>query len=360
MRIDLDGIYAAIDDDLAFEGLADRIAAACGTRSAIFLNLMADGVPAFVQANYWNGALIADYRQNFIHADPWTETSIAVGRFGRAAALDTAMRPEEFRRTPIYNDLFRVHGDDTGRCLGVVPALGREGLMMAIHRAAGDAAFTVREEQRLDEVYGHVDRVVSIRKTLASERDKGTRLQDIVDRTGDAILHLDRNLRITAISAAAERLLDTRDGLALRDGCLAPPSPIKAELSAIVAAIIDRAPLARSALLCPRPSGRRPYRLMLLPAGFEGGSGALLKIDDPDSEPSPGWQHRLREAYRLSAMEADLAGRLYAEHSLDDIAAQRGVTRETIRTQLKSLRHKTSVNRQSSLLKLLATFPKAN
>lgn len=59
-------------------------------------------------------------------------------------------------------------------------------------------------------------------------------------------------------------------------------------------------------------------------------------------------------------MEADLAERLHAEYSLDDIAAQRGVARETIRTQLKSLPHKTGVNRQSSLLKLLATFPKAN
>lgn len=357
MGIDLDGIYAAIDDDFAFEGLADHIAAACGTRSAIFLNLMADGVPTFVQANYWDGALIADYRENFLHADPWTETSIAVGRFGRAAALDAVMHPKEFRETPIYNDLFRVHGDDTGRCLGVVPKLGREGLMMAVHRAAGDAAFTVREERRLDEVYGHVDRVMAIRRRLASERDKSARLKDIVDRTGDAILRLDRSLRITAISAAAERLLDARDGLMLRDGRLIVPGAIKAELDKIVVAIIDRAPLTRSALLCPRPSGRRPYRLVSLPAGFEGGSGALLKIDDPDRTLSPDWRRKLRDAYRLSAMEADLAERLYAEHSLDEIAAQRGVTRETIRTQLKSLRHKTGVDRQSSLLKLLATFP---
>jgi DNA-binding CsgD family transcriptional regulator len=97
---------------------------------------------------------------------------------------------------------------------------------------------------------------------------------------------------------------------------------------------------------------------VLLPAGFDGGAGALLRIDDPDDAPTPGWQCLLRDAYGLSTMEADLAERLYAGYSLDDIGAQRGVTRETLRTQLKSLFLKTGVNRQNALIKLLATFPK--
>lgn len=283
-----------------------------------------------------------------------------MGRFGRAAALDAAMTPKQFMGTAIYNDLCRVHGDDSGRCLGVVPALGREELMMAIHRAAGDTAFTVREERLLNQVYGHIHRVVTLRKTLASDRAKGARLQDIVDRTGEAILRLDRNLRVIAISSAAEHLLAKRDGLILEGQRLVPPMGIRADLRAAIAAIVDRTPDARTALLCPRPSGRRPYRLVLLPAGFEGSAGVLLRIDDPDNAPSSGWQRRLRDAYRLSAMEADLAERLLAEHSLDEIAAQRDVARETIRTQLKSLLHKTGTNRQSTLVKLLATFPKAN
>lgn len=213
MAIDLDGIYAAIEDDRAFDGLADGIATACNTRSAVFVNLMPDGSPSWLQANYWDEAFMATYWQPFIRADPWTETAISVGRFGSAAALDTVMPPEQFVGTALYNDLFRAYGDDTGRCLGVMPASGGEGLMMAIHRAADDAAFTVADEQRLNDVYGHVRRVVSLRKTLASERDRGAKLQDIIDQTGDAILRLDRNLRVVAISATAEHLLEKRDGL---------------------------------------------------------------------------------------------------------------------------------------------------
>lgn len=357
MGIDLDGIYAAIEDDRAFGQLAGQVAAACGTRSALLIEVTSEGTVSFLQTNYWSDALIADYRRDFVHIDPWTELSITVGRFGRAAALDTIMLPDEFARTAIYNDLLRAHGDDTGRCLGVVPRLGREGLMMAIHRAAGDAAFTIREERRLDEVYGHVHRVVSLRKTLASERNRGDGLQDIVDQTGDAILRLDRNLHVTALSAAAERLLARRDGLSLHHQRLVPPAGIAAELHAAVVAIIDRAELARSALLCPRPSGDRPYRLVLLPAGFDGAAGALLRIDDPDHSPGRDWQRALQQAYGLSAMEADLAARLHDEYSLEEIAAQRGVTRETLRTQLKSLFNKTGVYRQSALAKLLATFP---
>lgn len=358
MAIDLDGIYATIEDDQAFDGLADRIAVACNTRSAIFVNLMPDGSPSWLRANYWDEAFLAIYRQHFIQADPWTELAISIGRFGQAAALDAVMSPDEFVRTSLYNDLFRTAGDDTGRCLGVMPALGREGLMMAIHRAADDAAFTVQDERRLDEVYGHIRRVVSLRRILEAERNQRARLQDIVDQTGSAILRLDRNLRIIAISAAAQRLLEKGDGLALQNQRLVVPIGIRTELCIAVAAIIDRKPHARTALLCPRPSGRRPYRLALLPAGFDGAAGALLRIDDPDCRAAhSGWQTALQDAYGLSAMEVDLAERLHAEYSLDEIAALRGVTRETLRTQLKSLFHKTGVNRQSALVKLLATFP---
>lgn len=355
--LDLDGIYAAVGDEAAFQQLPSQVAAACGTRSAVVVGLAPAGTSSFLLMNYWDEAFAATYQEHFLQVDPWTETAITVGRFGRAAALDLAMSPEAFLRTAMYNDLFRTHGDDTGRCLGVMPALGREGLMMAIHRAGRDDAFTDRDEQRLDEVYGHVHRVVSLRKAFALERDKAANLEDMINQTGNVILRVDRNLRVVALSAAAERLLEKRDGVGLRNQRIALPVAIEAQLKMAVAATMDRTSQAPTALLCPRPSGRRPYRFRVLPAGFDGGSGALLRIDDPDETPGPDWQSALRDSYGFSSMEADLAARLHAEHSLDEIAAQRGVTRETLRTQLKALFHKTGVTRQSALIKLLATFP---
>ncbi|MCW0199457.1 helix-turn-helix transcriptional regulator [Sphingopyxis sp.] len=358
MRIDLDGIYAAVEDDCAFDDLADRVAEACGTRSALLI-FLENRVATAVKANWWDQGSLTTYAEHFVHDDPWMTLSLNLGRFGRAAALDKAMSPKRFQRTAFYNDLIRQAGDDTGRCLSVAPLPGREGLMLGVHRAAGDAAFTAGDERRLDEVYDHVRRVVALRRTLAVERARGARLQNLVDQSGEAILHLDRNLRVVAISAAAERLLDKRDGIFLRDRRLVLPIGIETKLRAAAGAIIDRIAGARTALLCPRPSGRRPYRLRLLPAGFDGDAGVLLRVDDPDAAPGPDWQVALREAYGLSAMEADLASRLHADHSLEEIAGQRGVTRETLRTQLKSLFHKTGVTRQISLVRLLATFPAA-
>ena len=122
----------------------------------------------------------------------------------------------------------------------------------------------------------------------------------------EAILRLDRNLRVVAISAAAERLFEQRDGLFLHNRRLVSPMGVETELRTAVA-IIDRTAQARTALLCPWPSGRRPYRLRLLPAGFDGAAGALLRIGDPDAFSGPDWQFALCDAYGLSAMEADLA-----------------------------------------------------
>ncbi len=50
--IDLNGIYASIDDDKAFDQLANGIPVARGIRSAIFAELTMCGTAAFLRAPY--------------------------------------------------------------------------------------------------------------------------------------------------------------------------------------------------------------------------------------------------------------------------------------------------------------------
>jgi DNA-binding CsgD family transcriptional regulator len=61
----------------------------------------------------------------------------------------------------------------------------------------------------------------------------------------------------------------------------------------------------------------------------------------------------LRTAFGLTAGEADLALALAAGERLGRIAAQRGVSIETVRTQLKSIFLKTKTRRQSDLVRVV-------
>ncbi|NBC35442.1 hypothetical protein GTZ99_02595 [Novosphingobium sp. FSY-8] len=358
MRMDLDGMYAAIDNDGAFQQLSSRIAEAAGTRSAVFVELTAAGAPTSLQANYWDQDVISVYLRRFVAQDPWTALAVDIGNFGRATALDARMSPDAFRQTEIYNDLYRPYGDDTGRCMGVIPHLGREGVMMAVHRAASDEAFSAQDQARLDEIYGHIQRILPLRRAMERQRHRASTLQDLVDQADEGLVRLGRDLRVLALSSAAQRILEQRDGLSLSRNHLVARPELEGALRAAVAAVIDRRVDARTGFLCHRPSGARAYRLVVMPAGFDGDAGAILKIDDPDISAPVTAFAALQGAYGLSAMETVLVQGLLADHTPEEIAAQRGVGRETIKTQMKALFAKTGVNRQSSLIRLFATFPR--
>jgi DNA-binding CsgD family transcriptional regulator len=96
---------------------------------------------------------------------------------------------------------------------------------------------------------------------------------------------------------------------------------------------------------------------VVLPAGNHAPGCALVILDDPAARLDEDRFRRLAQAYSLTPAEAALAKGLAEDRALDEIAAARGVTKETIRTQLKSLFLKTGVRRQIDLLKLIIQMP---
>ena len=65
----------------------------------------------------------------------------------------------------------------------------------------------------------------------------------------------------------------------------------------------------------------------------------------------------LAEAFGLTSAEAHVAGMLAEGHSMQDIASQRGVSLETVRSQVRAVFTKTDTRRQSDLVRLLAEIP---
>lgn len=110
--IDLDGIYAAAQDADAITGLADAIAHACGTRSAMYTRLDAAGRIMDGRMNYWPlDSWTRYYDEDLQGADPWLATAAMAG--GRAIAVDAMLPPEHFVETALYREIMVPIGDDT-------------------------------------------------------------------------------------------------------------------------------------------------------------------------------------------------------------------------------------------------------
>ncbi|MSO75674.1 MAG: helix-turn-helix transcriptional regulator [Alphaproteobacteria bacterium] len=95
-----------------------------------------------------------------------------------------------------------------------------------------------------------------------------------------------------------------------------------------------------------------------VPTGRGGGTPAvvLILISDPDREKS-GIARDLRALYGLTPAEADVAVALAEGKTLDRVAEERGVSRETVRFQLKAIYAKTGTSRQAELARLVLTAP---
>lgn len=357
----LDAIYSAIECDDALDNLAANVAGFCGTRSGNVTVVDGAGTIILGQMNYWNHADCVAYHNHYHGQDPWREVVLDHGGVGQAFATDSILTPDRFASTAMYNDLIRVIGDDTGRCAGIVVDHGGGTLNMGIHRAGRDRAFGAQDVARLAEVSVHVRRVLTVRGALSALSSRSRLLSTMLDSSGQPMVLIDARLAILHMTAGAKDILDRADGIRCRNGAMVIDDlSVAQQFRAAVAGAIDRRPGATDALLCPMRSGTDPYRLVVLPAGSSPRDGAIVLIGDP-SRPSVGAARLTRFAriFGLTGAEAALVAAMADGLRLAEIADRRGVTRETVRTQLKHVFLKTGTNRQVDLIRSLMLVPGA-
>jgi DNA-binding CsgD family transcriptional regulator len=86
------------------------------------------------------------------------------------------------------------------------------------------------------------------------------------------------------------------------------------------------------------------------------GAVAIVFISDPEQKPTLR-SNALRELYGLTQAETRLALSLLDGRSLIKTADSIGVAHETVRSQVKSVLHKTGTRRQGELTRLLSSLP---
>lgn len=218
----------------------------------------------------------------------------------------------------------------------------REGRSNAVQRrtfarAAGAARRAVRLQERLEGQQA---------KLLAGAFDALAMTAFVIDARG----------RLLAHTAAADALLTGGD-VYLRDGVPDAPGtpwPLRRAVKALtlddgayhVQLRLDlaegRAPIFLEGFRLPQRSwslGRLPHAILLAKQPRRDRAGVMAF---------------LAAIYGLTSAEADIAMRLYEGKPRADIAAERSVTAETLRGQIKSLYAKTGTDGEATLVRTLA------
>lgn len=300
---------------------------------------------------------VSAYREQFFALDPFVNLPL-----DSVIALEDVLPDRELVTSDYYLHylepigLFRILGVDTAEPGGMLARL-------RFSRRRSEARFRKRERELLAMLTPHLRRAIEIYAKLnrtTSERDV---YAGAVNQLSVASIILDEQGRLLSTNAVGRALLDSAEGLSLRDGRLHVEGrdinkALQQALTTISRAQLRGETSVIKALRVPRPAGRSDLGLVIRPVPAsqwsEGQSSPSVAvfISDPDLQESTSRQ-LLGDLFDLTPAEANLATLLARGLSLAQVSTAQGTSQHTIRAQLKSIFAKTGVSRQAELVRLV-------
>ncbi|OBI20980.1 hypothetical protein A5714_07565 [Mycobacterium sp. E2462] len=205
----------------------------------------------------------------------------------------------------------------------------------------------------------HLQQALRTQAHLDELRDRGDGLRDAAHALRHGFVVVAPGPRIVHTNVAADEILRTGDGLRTHAGRVEAVNPhIDAQLQRSVHAATGPVETARrgDSLTCPRRSGRRPYRVDIVPLGsatLSPASGrAMIVIVDPEDQVEPP-AALLRRAYALTEAEAAVALLALEGHGVKHISEKLSLSLATVKTHLQHVFDKTGTHRQAELVRLL-------
>lgn len=299
------------------------------------------------------------YAAYYGRIDPFLHEAMSRGLFqpGRVWTGDSQVPDEVLLRSEFYADFWRPQ--QVGRVLAASLGDADAEATLSLYRPTGADPFGKEAVSLLRDLVPHLRRALRLQARL--EGGAGPLTLALLDQLPWGVFFIDASFRIVQVNSAGEEILRQRDGLMCLGGRLLAVSRMDhSRLQAALARAIGAEPRSGSDLAIARPSGLRAWLVSLAPLGarFHGlfsvsSARVFLHVVDPETRPRSE-EERLQAFYCLTRAETRLAVDLLRDLSLANIAELRGLSLETIRSQLKSVFAKTQTNRQSELSALLA------
>jgi DNA-binding CsgD family transcriptional regulator len=209
----------------------------------------------------------------------------------------------------------------------------------------------------------HLSKAVEIGRTFSVLRLRYQAVLAALDKVGIGMCIATGNGWIAVSNEEARRILSDRDGLSFsREGYLmARSEDVTARLKAAIHATAQTASGEgiddEISMTCPRISGKTPFLIVVSPLRDSNSelephfSGSLICIIDPD-ETAEFSIDGLARIFGLSVAETGVCEALIHGGTVKVIADQRGVSPETVRSQVRSIYSKTNVSSRTGLIRL--------
>jgi DNA-binding CsgD family transcriptional regulator len=206
----------------------------------------------------------------------------------------------------------------------------------------------------------HLRRAALLHSELTSLRSQRAAFLLHLDRYPQAFLLIDAERRLLVANTPGREILSLRDGFRLESGQIRLASSKEdSTLREVVREIAANRESQVNRLSVTRSSQASPYRLLMMPVPSLGAAplgisqpAVAMVIIDADSAFSPD-ASALGALFSLTPAEIRVTSLLVQGHSMEEIAAELGVSLETVRTHVRRVFSKTATNRQGELIALV-------
>ncbi|BAO44390.1 helix-turn-helix transcriptional regulator [Thiolapillus brandeum] len=281
---------------------------------------------------------------------------------GTVGVLHEVIPDKLVEKTKFYSDYVAPQGLTVRNSIRVTPNQSPGNYTsIALHRSINGndkGPETALELCRI--LMPHLKVALELHNRLVNFDSRITLLEGALDRLSFALILLDQNLNIRFINDRAETILSAYDGLAACNGRLKTRMPAQTiALDKIIqgaaGTIRDGSNRKGGLLKITRRSGKLPYEVLATPlykqdthlVGSRRGVALIVTDPEKDFETPTGL---LRQRYGLTQAEERVALLLIQGVEAKEISAQLQVTRETIKSHLKSIFRKTGTRRQGELI----------
>lgn len=290
-------------------------------------------------------------------------------RTGWICNSEDVLPSSQAMRTEYFNEYLRRVGvlSHIGACIA------REGdvaSFLFLPRKIGRQEPGAKDLSFVEALIPHFQRALAIHRRIEGLAIASGAAHEVLDRLPFGVLLFDWRGRALLTNRSADDILKPGDGLALSsDGRLIATSPgAQATLARLIGEACrtgrGKGSAAGGTMLVRRPSGLRPFVVLVTPLRLLGGAAvagtpvAAAFVTDPERQ-SDDPRALLRELYGFTPAESGVAWFLFEGRRVSEIADELSISEETVRSHVKRILAKAECRSQGDLIRVLCRGPAA-
>jgi DNA-binding CsgD family transcriptional regulator/PAS domain-containing protein len=315
-----------------------------------------------------DGGISPYYRQlyfdKYVKLDPCT-TGQFFAEIGEPVTTSDLIPYEEFIQTRFYNEWVRPQGLVDG-ALAVLDKSVTNISFLGLFRHQRDGLFDDEARRRIRLLVSHFRRATLIGRMIDLKKTEAASLADTLDGISAGMFLVDGTGRIVHANAAGHVMLEGAGVLHAKGGRLIANDPQADQTLADTFATAGNgdAAVGNKGVAVPllaRDGERHVAHVLPLTSGARRRAGtsyaavaALFVHKAVLDTPSP--PEAIAKAYKLTPMELRVLLAIVEVGGVPEVAVALGIAETTVRSHLNQTYHKTGVNRQADLVKLVAAF----